>query len=86
MWPNKVFRNIGIQKITANPFIAPQVSYFSIYTSHIVSSWASSRYFEANSGMNGTELWVTDGMSEGTMIAEDILPGDLLDSFPGEFA
>jgi ELWxxDGT repeat protein len=43
---------------------------------------------QANSGMNGTKLWVTDGMSEGsTMIVEgDIMPGDLLDSFPGEFA
>jgi hypothetical protein len=46
MWPNKVFRNIVIQTITANAFIAPQVSYFSMHFDTIATSysWASCLY------------------------------------------
>mgnify|MGYP002013133287 FL=1 len=32
-------------------------------------------YFLANDGVNGNELWVTDGTSNGTQIVKDIFPG-----------
>ena len=33
-------------------------------------------FFAANNGVNGKELWVTDGTSAGTVLFMDILPGD----------
>jgi hypothetical protein len=47
MWPNKVFRIIVIQTITANAFLAMQVSYFSMhfYTIATSYSWASCLYY-----------------------------------------
>jgi ELWxxDGT repeat protein len=32
-------------------------------------------YFTARDGINGYELWVTDGTAEGTLMIKDILPG-----------
>jgi ELWxxDGT repeat protein len=32
-------------------------------------------YFEANDGVNGAELWKSDGTSEGTVLVKDINPG-----------
>ena len=32
-------------------------------------------YFTADNGVNGTELWVTDGTEEGTVMVKDINPG-----------
>ena len=45
-------------------------------------------YFTANDGVNGRELWVSDGTSEGTQLLKDIRPGAsaygfAYNSFPG---
>ena len=32
--------------------------------------------FRANDGVNGSELWVTDGTTDGTLILKDIFPGE----------
>jgi ELWxxDGT repeat protein len=32
-------------------------------------------YFPANDGVNGTELWMSDGTQKGTVMVKDILPG-----------
>ena len=32
-------------------------------------------YFRADDGVNGTELWVTDGTENGTELVKDIYPG-----------
>ena len=34
-----------------------------------------STYFRATNGVNGTELWFTDGTEEGTNMVSDINPG-----------
>ena len=41
-------------------------------------------YFSANNQENGTELWVTDGTSEGTELVVDINPGTYTNFFTGE--
>ena len=46
-------------------------------------------YFTANDGVNGEELWVSDGTTEGTSLLKDINPGASADSiayssFPGD--
>ena len=38
-------------------------------------SWGGKVYFAASDGINGTELWVTDGTSAGTVLVKDIYPG-----------
>lgn len=38
-------------------------------------SIGSITYFTANDGVNGTELWKTDGTTAGTMLVKDINPG-----------
>ena len=47
-------------------------------------------YFDANDGVNGSELWVSDGTSEGTRLVKDINPEPIGrfgqgSSFPREF-
>ena len=42
-------------------------SYFKVFNGKI--------YFQANNGINGSELWVTDGTAAGTQMVKDINPG-----------
>lgn len=42
-------------------------STFSIYNNKM--------YFRANDGINGNELWMSDGTSDGTLMVKDIQPG-----------
>jgi len=37
-------------------------------------------YFSADDGVNGRELWATDGTEEGTQLVQDILPGGVDDA------
>ena len=39
-------------------------------------SMGNAVYFEGNDGVNGYELWKTDGTPEGTVLVKDIRPGD----------
>jgi ELWxxDGT repeat protein len=41
-------------------------------------------YFAANNGVNGRELWITDGTASGTQMIFDINPG-ALESIPSHF-
>ncbi len=38
-------------------------------------------YFVADNGINGDELWISDGTATGTVMVKDIFPG-LQSSFP----
>ena len=44
------------------------------YPSHL-TEFNNKLYFTANDAENGTELWVSDGTSEGTQLVKDIFPG-----------
>ena len=39
------------------------------------SSTPDIKFFAANDGVNGYELWKSDGTAAGTMLVKDILPG-----------
>ena len=43
-------------------------------------------YFAADDGVNGNELWVTDGTTEGTILVEDLNPGSNEFNPPEDFA
>jgi len=47
-------------------------------------NFAGRTFFSASDGVNGTELWVTDGTAGGTVLFKDIYPGSS-SSFPGPF-
>ena len=49
-----------------------------------LQSFKASFISEQTMELNGTELWATDGTSEGTMLVEDIMPGTY-SSAPVEF-
>lgn len=42
-------------------------------------------YFNGNDGVNGTELWKTDGTPEGTIMVKDINPTNVTDTSPGHY-
>ena len=42
-------------------------------------------YFNGNDGVNGTELWKTDGTPEGTIMVRDINPTNDTYSRPGNY-
>ncbi|MBE9181078.1 pre-peptidase C-terminal domain-containing protein [Oculatella sp. LEGE 06141] len=49
-----------------------------------LTSYNNKLYFTANDGINGRELWVSDGTSAGTKMVKNINMGDNLGSDPGE--
>ena len=42
-------------------------------------------FFQATDGINGVELWKSDGTLEGTVMVKDIFPG-AASSYPSNFA
>ena len=52
-----------------------EVSSFSSFSADEFTVVGDRLFFAANDGTNGTELWVSDGTSEGTQLVKDINPG-----------
>jgi ELWxxDGT repeat protein len=73
IWPGFIDFGPGSTPVahSSNPF-----SLFALDTGQAV--------FQANDGVHGTELWISDGTEAGTQLAKDINPGPG-DSFPSAF-
>jgi ELWxxDGT repeat protein len=50
-------------------------NYSSSYDPRNLTLFKNKIYFTANDGVNGGELWVTDGTENGTKLVKDIIPG-----------
>jgi ELWxxDGT repeat protein len=62
----------------------------SVYSySENLTEFNNKLYFSANDGVNGRELWVSDGTENGTQLVKDINPGSSEgypdSSYPGDF-
>jgi ELWxxDGT repeat protein len=55
------------------------------YKPFSISTFGNTAYFAAHDGVNGMELWKTDGTAGGTSMVKDINPG-MASSQPGGFA
>jgi len=67
---------------TSDSLSSPYHSFIDAGRSSIVFN--GEVYFAATNGLNGYELWKTNGTVAGTVLVKDILPGDE-SSYPGEF-
>ena len=82
-WRTSLVRDIHIGSLASHP------KYFQIYNRNGSSSDGSSTvgdilYFQADDGVGGAEFWQSDGTEEGTVLVEDLYPGEK-GSSPSEF-
>ncbi|MCP4191097.1 MAG: tandem-95 repeat protein [Planctomycetaceae bacterium] len=57
---------------------------YSSSPTHLIS-FDEKLYFAADDGVNGNELWMSDGTSEGTMMLKDIAPGQYENYYYGSY-
>jgi ELWxxDGT repeat protein len=83
LWKSDGTENGTVMVKDINP--GSQSSMFSSSDTQPLTAIDNILYFYANDGVNGRELWRSDGTDAGTFMIKDIYPGSSNSSFPRSF-
>ena len=75
-----------VKDINSTTFDNGRVSYSQSPEISSFTEFNDKLYFAADDGINGNELWVTDGTTEGTQLVEDFNPGSLDDDLDNNYS